>query len=171
MWRCTWWRFTGSVTLLSRSLAISFKPAAAALCLKLKCCCIPVINLTLTLNGLNVSDHCCGKLHILGSNVLSNGTFATHLTGLCFNIANCQNDTDGEQSSTYWYREFPVSRIFHIFGGIGTGIKKNWYRKKVSEPVSEKFGTGKKSRNRYQKNLVPEKSLRTSIEKIWYRKF
>ena len=59
-------------------------------------CCIPVINLTLTLNGLNVSDHCCGKLHILGSNVLSNGTFATHLTGLCFNITICQDDTDDE---------------------------------------------------------------------------
>ena len=26
---------------------------------------------------------------------------------------------------------------------IGTGIGKIWYRKKVSEPVSEKFGTGK----------------------------
>ena len=45
---------------------------------------------------------------------------------------------------------------FSIFGGIGTGIEKNWYRKKVSEPVSEKFGTGKKSQNRYRKNLVPE---------------
>ena len=41
----------------------------------------------------------------------------------------------------------------------------------VSEPVSKKIGTGKKSRNRYRKNLVPEKSLRTAIEKIWYRKF
>ena len=54
-----------------------------------------------------------------------------------------------------------------------------WYKKKVtepesekvSEPVSKKFGTGKKSRNRYRKNLVPEKSLGTGIEKIWYRKF
>ena len=69
----------------------------------------------------------------------------------------------------------PASRptnICHVFGGIG----KNWYRKKVpkevwekigtgkkvsetifdklgtgkvSEPVSEKIGIGKKSRNRY----------------------
>ena len=58
-----------------------------------------------------------------------------------------------EQSSTYRYRKFPVSGIFHFFGGIGTGIEKNWYRKKVSEPVSEKFGTGKKSRNRYRKKV------------------
>ena len=36
------------------------------------------------------------------------------------------------------------------------GIARNWDRKKVSEPVSEKFGTGKKSRNRYRKNLIPE---------------
>ena len=64
---------------------------------------------------------------------------------------------DVPQSVTYRYREFPVPGIFHFFGGIGTGIGKNWYRKKVSEPVSEKFGTGKKSRNRYRKNLVPEK--------------
>ena len=78
-----------------------------------------------------------------------------------------------EQSLTYCYREFSVSGIFHIFCGIGTGIEKKlvpekslgtgirkiWYRKKVLEPVSEKFGTGKKSRNRYRKNLVPEKVL------------
>ena len=75
-----------------------------------------------------------------------------------------------KQSSTYRYREFPVSGIFHFFGGIGTGIGKNWYRKKVSVPVSEKFGTVKKYRNRYRKNLVPEKSLGTGIGKIWYRK-
>merc|ERR1712203_1318278 len=40
----------------------------------------------------------------------------------------------------------------------------------VSEPVSKKFGTGKKSRNRYRSNLVSEKSLGTGIGKIWYRK-
>ena len=73
------------------------------------------------------------------------------------------------QSVTFQYRELPVPRIVHIFGGIGTGIGKNWYRKEVSEPVSEKIGTGKKSRNRYRKNLVPEKGLGTGIGKIWYR--
>ena len=46
--------------------------------------------------------------------------------------------------------DVPVPGIFHFFGGIGTGIGKNWYRKKVSEPVSEK-------------------SLGTGIGKIWYR--
>ena len=62
--------------------------------------------------------------------------------------------------------DVPVPGIFHFFGGIGkigTGKKsRNRYRKnlvpeKVSEPVSEKFGTGKKSRNWYRKNLVPKK--------------
>ena len=38
---------------------------------------------------------------------------------------------------------------------IRPGIGEIWYRKKVSEPVSEKFGTGK--------------SLGTGIGKIWYR--
>ena len=47
------------------------------------------------------------------------------------------------QSVTYRYREFPVPGILNFVGGIGTGIGKNWYRKKVSEPVSGKFGTGK----------------------------
>ena len=70
------------------------------------------------------------------------------------------------QSVTYRYREFPVPGIFNFFGGIGTGIGTNWYRKKVSEPVSVKFGTDKKSRNRYRRNLVPEKSLGTGIGKI-----
>ena len=68
------------------------------------------------------------------------------------------------QSVTHRYREFPVRGIFHFFGGIGkkwyrkspgTGIGEIWYRKKVSEPVSEKFGTGK--------------SLGTGLGKIWYR--
>ena len=53
----------------------------------------------------------------------------------------------------------------------------------VSVPVSENIGTGKKSwnryrknlvpeksRNRYRKNLVPEKSTGIGIENIWYRK-
>ena len=76
----------------------------------------------------------------------------------------------GEQSVTYRYREFLVPGI------PGTGNfsffwwYRNRYRKKVSESVSEKIGTGKRSRNRYRKNLVPEKSLGTGIGKIWYRK-
>ena len=84
---------------------------------------------------------------------------------------------------------------------LGTGIGEIWYRKKVSEPVSEKFDTGTEFRcqnlgilkiyngyryrigtgtenfsflwwyrNRYRKNLVPEKSLGTGIGQIWYRK-
>ena len=81
-----------------------------------------------------------------------------------------------KQSVTYRYREFPVPGIFHFFGGIGTSIGKIWYRKKVSESVSEKFGTGKspgtgigkiwyrkKYRYRYRKYLVPEKSIGIGI--------
>ena len=49
------------------------------------------------------------------------------------------------------------SKIYDVYRiGTGTGIEKNWYRKKVSEPVSEKFGT--------------EKSTGIGIENIWYRK-
>ena len=56
-----------------------------------------------------------------------------------------------------------VTGIVNFSRGIGTGIGKKWYRKKVSEPVSVKFGIGKKSRNRYRKNFVPEKSTGTCI--------
>ena len=49
----------------------------------------------------------------------------------------------------------PEPGIFHISGGIGTGIEKIWYRKKVSEPVSRKFGTKKRTG--------------IGIENIWYR--
>ena len=51
----------------------------------------------------------------------------------------------------------PVSGVSQTLGGIGTCIGKIWYRKKVSEPVSVEIGIGKKSRNRYRKNLVPKK--------------
>ena len=54
--------------------------------------------------------------------------------------------------------------------GTGTGTGNFSFFLVVSEPVSAKFGTGKKYRNRYRKNLVPEKSLGTGIGKIWYRK-
>ena len=62
--------------------------------------------------------------------------------------------------------DVPVPGIFHFFGGIGTGIGTNWYRNKVSEPVSVKFGIGKKSRNRYRENFLPEKSTGIGIENI-----
>ena len=79
---------------------------------------------------------------------------------------------NSEQSVTYRYREFPVPGIFHFFGGIGTGIGKYWCRKKVSEPVSEKFGTGKKYRYRYRKYLVSEKIIGKNLvpELIFFAK-
>ena len=56
-----------------------------------------------------------------------------------------------------------------------TGTGNSRYREffiffMVSEPVLGKIGTGKKSRNRYRKKMVSEKSLGTGIGKIWYRK-
>ena len=64
--------------------------------------------------------------------------------------------------------------------GTGTGIgnfsfflvvsepvsEKIWHRKKVSEPVSVKFGIAKKSWNRYRKDLVPKK-VPASVSKIF----
>ena len=88
------------------------------------------------------------------------------------------------QSVTHRYREFPVPGFFHFFGGIGTGIGTNWYRKKVSEPVSEKFGTGADFfcqhfgirnisngyRNRYREFVIFSGGTGTGIGKICYRK-
>ena len=87
-------------------------------------------------------------------NIYANHVVIRSLTERSFRVGLVTGDS--RQSVTYRYREFPVPGIFHFFGGIGTGIGKYWYRKKVSEPVSEKFGTGK--------------SLGTGIGKIWYRK-
>ena len=68
------------------------------------------------------------------------------------------------QSVTYRYREFS------LFLWYWYRYRKKLVPEKVSEPVSVKFGTGKKSRNRYGKNLVPEKSTGIGIVNIWYRK-
>ena len=62
--------------------------------------------------------------------------------------------------------DISVPGFFKFFGAISTGIGKNWYRKNVSEPVSEKFGIGKKSRNWYRNNLVPKK-VPVSVSKIF----
>merc|ERR1712130_682558 len=55
----------------------------------------------------------------------------------------------------WWYRNRYRKKLVPE-KSLGTGIGKIWYRKKVTEPVSEKFGTGK--------------SLGTCIGKIWYWK-
>ena len=49
----------------------------------------------------------------------------------------------------------PEKSLENFSGGCVIGIGKMWFRKKVSEPVSEKFGTGK--------------STGIGIENIWYR--
>ena len=56
--------------------------------------------------------------------------------------------------------------------------RKNWYQKKVSEPVSEKFGTEKKSRNQYRnwflspkfwnlEDVKPKNGLKSKENYIW----
>ena len=63
--------------------------------------------------------------------------------------------SDADQSVTHRYQEFFIFLVVSepVSEKIGTGNKyRNRYQnnlvpKKVSEPVSEKFGTGKKSRN------------------------
>ena len=64
----------------------------------------------------------------------------------------------------------PLLGIVHFFWRYRTRYGKQLAPEKVSEPVSVKFGIGKKSRNRYRKNLVPEKSTGIGIVNIWYRK-
>ena len=63
-------------------------------------------------------------------------------------------------------KKVPEPGIFHSSGGIGTGIVKIWYQKKVSEPVSVKFGTGKSLGTGIGKKLVPEK-VPVSVLKIF----
>ena len=46
--------------------------------------------------------------------------------------------------ATFRFRNFLVSKLFHVFYGIGIGFEKKLVSKKVSVLVSEKFGTGKK---------------------------
>ena len=53
----------------------------------------------------------------------------------------------------YWKRSVTYA-VPVVSEQISTGKKsRNRYQKNL---VSEKFGTGKKSRNRYRKNLLPE---------------
>ena len=71
-------------------------------------------------------------------------------------------DTSTEGEFFWWYRNRYRKKLVPE-KSLGTGIDKIWFRKKVPEPVSEKFGTGKKYRYRYRKYLVPEKSIGTGI--------
>ena len=89
----------------------------------------------------------------------------------------CQNVGISKIYNGYWYRVGTGTENFSFFWwyrnryrknlvpekSLGTGIGQIWYRKKVSEPVSGKFGTGKKYRYRYRKYLVPEKSIGIGI--------
>ena len=79
----------------------------------------------------------------------------------------------------WWYRNRYRKNLVPE-KSLGTGIGKIWYRKKVSEPVSEKFGTGADFccqnfgiqkisngyRNRYREFFIFSGGIGT----IWYRK-
>ena len=69
-----------------------------------------------------------------------------------YDVYRIGTGTEGEFFWWYWnwYRKKLVTEK-----SLGTGIGKIWYRKKVPEPVSEKFGTGK--------------STGIGIVNIWYR--
>ena len=58
-----------------------------------------------------------------------------------------------QQSVTFRFQNFSVSKLFHFFDGFGFGIEKIWYRKKY--------------RIRYRKNLISEKSFGFGFVQIW----
>ena len=83
----------------------------------------------------------------------------------------------GGQSVTSRSREFLFPGILQFFLWYRNRSRKNLVPKKVSEPVSKKFGTEKslgtglekfwyrkKSRNRSRKILVPKKNIETSLK-------
>ena len=61
--------------------------------------------------------------------------------------------------------DVPVLGIFLFFDGIGTGIRKIWYRK-VSELVLKKIWYRKKSLNQSQRKFSFEKSSGTGLGQI-----
>ena len=74
------------------------------------------------------------------------------LTGIPRNGNSCHSLTGTEKFSFFWWYR--------------NQYRKNLVLEKVSEPVSVKFGIGKKVRNWYRKNLVPKK-VPVSVSKIF----
>ena len=100
------------------------------------------------------------------------------------------------QSVTFRFRNFSVSKLFHFFDGIGFGFEKFQYRKKyrfrfrfflvsekISDLVSKFFGIEKKYRIRFRFLLVSkkvsdsvskffgiEKSIGFGFDFFWFRK-
>ena len=64
-----------------------------------------------------------------------------------YDVYRIGTGTEGE--FFWWYRNRYRKKLVPE-KSLGTGIGKIWYRKKVSEPVSEKFGTEKKYRCQYR---------------------
>ena len=87
------------------------------------------------------------------------------------------------QSVTFRFRNFSVSKLFHLFGGFGFGIEKIWFRKKdrirykkLGIEKSIGFGIGKqfwirfRSHFRYRHTLITFSNIwmfNTSSFKIW----
>ena len=70
-----------------------------------------------------------------------------------YDVYRIGTGTEGE--FFWWYRNRYRKKLVPE-KSLGTGIGKIWYRKKVSEPVSENFGTVKRNG--------------IGIVNIWYRK-
>ena len=89
----------------------------------------------------------------------------------------------GNFSFFWWYRNRYRKKLVPE-KSLGTGIGKIWYRKKVSEPVSKKFGKMEnvcigtnfcrqnleilKIYNGYREFVIFSSSIGTGLEKIWY---
>ena len=77
------------------------------------------------------------------------------LVFVCYNLS-CPCDYFSASECDVQVPGIPGTGNFSFFGGIGTGIGTNSYRKQ--------------SQNRYRKNLVPKNSAGIGIENIRYRK-
>ena len=72
--------------------------------------------------------------------------------------------------ATFRFRNFLVSKLFHVFYGIGIGFEKILVSEKVSVLVSKKFGIEKSIGIGIGKILVLKKVPVLVSEKNWYRK-
>ena len=64
------------------------------------------------------------------------------------------------------FRNLFVSKLFYFLDGFGFSIVKIWYRKKVSDSASEKFGIGKVS-DSVSKKIGIGKSFGFDFVQIW----
>ena len=75
-----------------------------------------------------------------------------------------------QQSVTFRFRNFSVSKLFHLFFMVSVSVSKFFGIEKSIGIGFEKIWYQKKYRYRFRKNLVSKKVLVLVSEKIWYRK-